>query len=48
MTDPEDLKLVYAEFTIRKHGRWISKGNKTGDGLSLGIGYWNHYIDPSF
>lgn len=48
MTDPEQLKLVHDEFTIRKHGRWISKGNETGDGLSLGIGYWNHYIDPSF
>lgn len=44
----EDLGLVHDEFTIRKHGRWISKGNQTGDGLSLGIGYWNHYIDPCF
>ena len=44
----KDLGLVHNEFTIRKHGRWISKGNQTGDGLSLGIGYWNHYIDPCF
>lgn len=48
MTDPEQLKLVHDEFTIRKRGCWISKGNETGDGLSLGIGYWDHYIDPSF
>ena len=44
----KDLEIVHDEFTIRKHGRWISKGNETGDGLSLGIGYWDHYIDPSF
>ena len=48
MTDPEQLKLVHDTFTLRKNGRWISEGNTTGDGLSLGIGYQNHYIDPSF
>lgn len=48
MTDPGKLKLVHDEFTLRKHGRWISKGNQTGDGLVLGIGFWRHYIDPSF
>lgn len=48
MTDPEQLKLVHDTFTFRKGGRWISEGNTTGDGLSLGIGYQDHYIDPSF
>ena len=48
MTDPEQLKLVHDFFTLRKGGRWISEGNTTGDGLSLGIGYQSHYIDPSF
>lgn len=48
MTDPEQLKLVHDFFTLRKGGRWISEGNTIGDGLSLGIGYQSHYIDPSF
>lgn len=48
MTDPEQLKQVHDTFTLRKGGRWISEGNTTGDGLSLGIGYQSHYIDPSF
>lgn len=48
MTDPEQLKLVHDFFTLRKGGRWISEGNTTGDGLSLGIGYQSHYIDPGF
>ena len=48
MTDPEDLKLAEYYFTLRKGGRWVSEGNTTGDGLRLGIGYWHHFIDPSF
>lgn len=48
MTDPEQLKLVHDTFTFHKGGHWISEGNTTGDGLSLGLGYQSHYIDPSF
>lgn len=44
----KDLKIVHDVFTIRKRGRWIMEGQQLHDGCSLGIGYWSHYIDPSF
>ena len=48
MTDPEQLKLVHNIFTLRKGGRWISEGDPIVGGVSLGIGYQSHYIDPCF
>lgn len=42
------LKEVHDTFTIRKHGHWVMAGQQIHDGCHLGIGYWNHYIDPSF
>lgn len=44
----DDLHVIHDIFTIRKHGRWIMEGQQLHDGCSLAIGYWSHYIDPSF
>ena len=44
----ENAEVKYY-FTLRKNGAgWVSEGDMTGDGLGLGVGYWSHYIDPSF
>lgn len=48
MTAPEDLKKVRHIFTFRKGGHWVSEKDHFGDGLTLGIGYQSHFIDPSF
>lgn len=48
ITDPEEMKLVKYYFTKRRNHCWVSEGSDMHDGLTLGIGYWDHYIDPSF
>ena len=48
ITDPEQMKLVKYFFTKRRNHCWVSEGSEMHDGLTLGIGYWDHYIDPSF
>ena len=35
-------------FTKRRGCRWIEEGSSIHDGLELGIGYRDHYIDPCF
>lgn len=48
ITDPEQMKVVKYYFTLRRNHNWVDETCKMRDGLVLGLGYWRHYIDPSF
>lgn len=39
---------VVQEFTLRKNGRWIKKGEPQNRGTALGIGVRRQYYDFSF
>ena len=47
--DLNEMEVKYY-FTLRTRGAagFVSEGYQVNDGLLLGIGFWNHYIDPSF
>lgn len=43
-----ELQAKQQFYTLRKGGRWVREGDSVRDGLVLGLGFWHHFIDPSF
>jgi len=43
-----ELQAKQEFYTLRTCGRWVREGDSVSDGLALGLGFWHHFIDPSF
>ena len=43
-----DEKGVVREFTLRKNGRYVRKGDGSNSGLGLSVGFARRYYDPHF
>lgn len=43
--NPEAAK---EEFTLRKNGRWVKKGESAKNGLGIALGYRKEFYDYSF